>query len=201
MPHGMHPIYVRPRTIAGSLAAVATSIILMSLLLACATGTPRLETTAPPATLQLTSTAFTEGGSIPAKYTCDGENVSPPLAWGEPPAGTASFALICDDPDAPVGIFTHWVIFNIPASARGLEEGIPAQERLSSGALQGKNGFFKTGYGGPCPPKGSPHHYQFTIYALDTVLDLKPGASKNDLLEAAKGHILARGQLIGVYQR
>ncbi len=180
---------------------LAALLLFSSLLFACMKEVSQAEAPAPPATLELASTAFPDGGNIPVKYTCDGENVSPPLAWGGPPAGTKSFALICDDPDAPIGVFTHWVIFNIPPTARQLEEGVPAQERLANGTLQGKSGFGKLGYGGPCPPRGSPHHYRFTIYALDTVLDLKPGASKNDLLEAMKGHILAQGQLIGIYQR
>lgn len=154
-----------------------------------------------PITLALTSTAFADGDKIPVRYTCDGENVSPPLAWEEPPPQTRSFALIVDDPDAPIGVFTHWVVFNIPADARRLEEALPSGERLPSGASQGKNGFGKLGYGGPCPPRGSPHHYRFILYALDKPLDLPPGTSKKDLLQAMEEHILAQGQLIGVYQR
>lgn len=202
MPAGMRPVHSGESTVTSRLPGLlVVFIMLLCCFPACAREAPRVEVPAPPATLQLTSTAFADGGSIPAKYTCDGENVSPPLAWGEPPAGTRSFALICDDPDAPIGVFTHWVIFNIPPGIRQLEEAVPPQEKLANGALQGKNGFFKTGYRGPCPPKGSPHHYRFTVYALDTMLDLKPGVSKNDLLEAMTGHILAQGQLIGIYQR
>jgi len=151
--------------------------------------------------LSVSSTAFQEGESIPDKYTCQGQDVSPPIAWGEPPAGTQSLALITDDLDAPLGVFTHWVIFNIPPASRELTEAVPAQPRLPSGALQGKNNFDKIGYGGPCPPSGSPHRYQFTIYALDSPLDLKEGASKNEVLDALQGHMLARGKLIGTYQR
>ena len=151
--------------------------------------------------LLLSSTAFKQGDKIPVKYTCDGQDISPPLEWGEPPPGTQAFALIVDDPDAPVGVFTHWVIFNIPSDSRKLAEAIPTQVQLSSGALQGKNDFGRMGYGGPCPPPGRPHRYQFTLYALDQPFDLKAGVSKKQLLGAMQGHILAQGQLTGTYQR
>ena len=151
--------------------------------------------------LSLSSTAFKEGGQIPQKYTCDGQDVSPLLAWDEPPQGTKSFALIVDDPDAPVGVFTHWVLFNLPAIARQLPEAVPTQNQLQDGALQGKNDFRRIGYGGPCPPSGRPHHYRFILYALDKPLDLKAGASKKEVLDAMKGHLLAQGQLTGTYQR
>jgi len=152
-------------------------------------------------TLSLSSTGFKEGDKIPVKYTCDGEDISLPITWGEPPQKTQAFALIVDDPDAPGGVFTHWVVFNIPSNVRQLGEGVPAQERLQSGALQGKNDFGRIGYGGPCPPRGPAHRYRFTVYALDKPLDLKPGASKKQLLDAMKGHILAQGELMGTYQR
>lgn len=152
-------------------------------------------------TLSLSSPLFTEGSRIPAKYTCEGQDVSPPLVWGEPPQKTQGFTLIMDDPDAPVGVFTHWVLFNLPPDVRQLEEGVPAQEQLHNGALQGRNDFGKIGYGGPCPPGGSAHRYRFTIYALDNTLDLAAGASKKQLLDAMEGHILAQGQLTGNYQR
>jgi len=151
--------------------------------------------------ITLTSVAFKEGGKIPVKYTCDGQDISPALEWGELPTGTKTFALIVDDPDAPAGIFTHWVIFNIPAASRKLPEAVPATAQLNDGTLQGKNDMGKLGYGGPCPPPGRAHRYQFTIYALDKSLDLKSGASKKELLSAMKGHILAQGQLTGLYQR
>jgi len=121
--------------------------------------------------------------------------------WREPPASTRSFTLIMDDPDAPIGVFTHWVLFNLPADSRELPEAVPAQSQLSNGAFQGKNDFGKIGYGGPCPPPGSPHRYRFTLYALEQPLDLKPGASKKQVLQAMQGHILAQGQLTGLYQR
>lgn len=152
-------------------------------------------------TISLSSSAFKEGDRIPVKYTCVGQDVSPPLEWGQPPPETQTFALIVDDPDAPGGVFTHWVIFNISSDSRKLPEAIPAQAQLPDGALQGKNDFGRTGYGGPCPPPGRPHRYQFTLYALDQRLDLKAGISKKQLLSAMEGHILAQGQLTGTYQR
>jgi len=151
--------------------------------------------------LALSSLVFKEGGTIPAKYTCDGEDVSPPLRWGEPPVGTQSFALIMDDLDAPGGVFTHWVLLNVPRDSQGLPEGVPTQAQLSSGALQGKNDFRRIGYGGPCPPPGGPHRYQFTLYALDRSLPLAAGASRKQVLDAMQGHILAQAQLVGTYQR
>jgi len=151
--------------------------------------------------LVVSSSAFQEGGEIPTKYTCEGQDVSPALTWSEPPAETWSFTLIVDDPDAPVGEFTHWVLFNLSADSRGLPEAMPAQAQLPDGSLQGKNDFGKIGYGGPCPPPGRPHRYQFTLYALDQTLDLKAGASKKQVLDAMQGHILAQGRLTGTYQR
>ncbi len=151
--------------------------------------------------LSLSSIAFQGGGRVPVKYTCEGQDVSPPLIWSEPPQGTQSLALIVDDPDAPGGVFTHWVLFNIPPDSGELPEAMPTQAQLPSGALQGKNDFGKIGYGGPCPPPGRPHHYCFTLYALDRVLDLKAGVSKKQVLDAMQGHILAQGELTGTYQR
>ena len=152
-------------------------------------------------TLSLSGTAFKEGDQIPVKYTCDGQDISLPLAWGEPPQGTQAFALIVDDIDAPAGVFTHRVIFNIPSDSRKLEEAIATQAQLPGGALQGKNDFGRIGYGGPYPPAGRAHRYQFTLYALDQPVDLKAGVSKKQLLAAIQGHILAQGQLTGTYQR
>ena len=151
--------------------------------------------------LSVSSSVFAEGDVIPDSYTCQGRDISPPLVWSQPPAGTQSLALIVDDPDAPVGVFTHWVIFNIPADSGGLPEAVPTQAELPSGALQGKNDFGRTGYAGPCPPPGRPHRYQFTVYALDSRLDLRAGASKEQLLAAMQGHVLAQGKLSGSYQR
>lgn len=150
--------------------------------------------------IKINSTAFKEGGMIPKRYTCDGEDISPPLSWDSVPEGTKSLALICEDPDAPRGTWVHWVIFNIPADTRGLNENIPPQKTLPSGARQGRNGFGRIGYGGPCPPSGT-HRYYFKLYALDTVIDLKPGATKAELLKVMDGHIIAEGQLMGRYKR
>jgi Raf kinase inhibitor-like YbhB/YbcL family protein len=151
--------------------------------------------------LSITSTAFTEGQAIPAKHTCQGDDVSPPLQWTGAPASTKSLALVCDDPDAPSGIWVHWVIYNLPATAAGLPEKVAATDTLSDGSLQGTNDFKRTGYGGPCPPPGKAHRYFFKLYALDAMLTLKPRATKQDLLAAMKGHIVAEGQLMGTYQR
>jgi Raf kinase inhibitor-like YbhB/YbcL family protein len=150
---------------------------------------------------ELTSSAFKEGELIPKKYTCEGPDASPLLRWGNPPQGTRSFALIADDPDAPVGTWVHWVIFNLSADARELPEGVPAQDTLPSGPRQGLNDFKRVGYGGPCPPPGKPHRYYFKLYALDKVLDLKPRVTKAQILDASKGHVLAEAQLMGKFGR
>lgn len=150
--------------------------------------------------IKITTRAFVPGGKIPGKYTCDGLDVSPPLAWTSVPEGTKTFALICDDPDAPMGTWVHWVLFNLPADIQELPENIPPERELESGAKQGMNDFRKIGYGGPCPPGGT-HRYYFKLYALDTELDLEVGATKRELLKAMEGHILAEGQLMGRYER
>jgi Raf kinase inhibitor-like YbhB/YbcL family protein len=151
--------------------------------------------------IEVTSTAFKASEIIPMQYTGDGEDRSPPLRWSEPPSGTKSLAMICDDPDAPRGTWVHWVLFNLPAQARELEEGVPTKETLGNGSKQGKNDFGNIGYGGPAPPKGKPHRYFFKLYALDVALDLPTGATKAELEKAMKGHILAEGQLMGNYKR
>ena len=150
--------------------------------------------------IKITSSAFEDGGMIPAKYTCDGADVSPTLQWGAVPEGTKSIALICDDPDAPMGTWVHWVLFNLPAETNELAENIPADKILPDGARQGVSDFGRIGYGGPCPPSGT-HRYFFKIYALDTELGLEAGASKSQLLKAMEGHILGQGELIGKYKR
>jgi hypothetical protein len=159
-------------------------------------------------TLAVSSSAFPHGATIPAVHTCDGRDVSPPLTWSGAPAPPAikTFALICDDPDAPGKTFVHWVLYNLPADASGLPEGVPPVAALPDedgrgGALQGTNDFGQAGYGGPCPPPGKPHRYFFKLYALDAALDLEPGASKRDLERAMKGHVAAEAQLIGTYGR
>ena len=151
--------------------------------------------------LDLTSTAFKEGEPIPKQYTGDGRDLSPPLAWGEQPAGTKSFALIADDPDAPRKTWVHWVLFNVPPATRTLGEGVPKKNDLPDGSKQGKTDFGTVGYGGPAPPPGKPHRYYFKLYALDTTLNLPAGATKPDLDAAMKGHTLAEGQVMGTYKR
>jgi Raf kinase inhibitor-like YbhB/YbcL family protein len=134
-------------------------------------------------------------------FTGDGRDISPPLQWTEPPAGTKALALICEDPDAPRGTWTHWVIFNIPVGARALAENTPTSATQPNGAIQGKNDFGKSGYGGPAPPRGKPHRYIFRLFALDAALTLKPGATRQQLLAAVEGHILAEARLMGTYGR
>ncbi len=151
--------------------------------------------------ISISSAAFQNSGNIPARYSCDGENVSPELSWSQPPAGTVSFALISDDPDAPGGTFVHWTIFNIPADKRELEEGVPRSEVISDGSIQGMTDFRRVGYGGPCPPPGRPHRYFFKLYALDSKLNLSASATKEDVEDAMEGHILAKGELMGLYGR
>ena len=150
--------------------------------------------------MKISIAAFTEGGMIPKKYTCDDANVSPPLTFGGVPAGAKSLALIADDPDAPVGTWVHWVIFNILPATKSLPENVPPEKVLSSGARQGINDFRYIGYGGPCPPGGT-HRYFFKLYALDIELQLNGGISKKDLLGAMRNHILAEAHLMGKYKR
>jgi len=150
--------------------------------------------------ITITSTAFTEGSMIPQDYTCDGEDISPPLAWSGVPDGTKSLALICDDPDAPMGTWVHWVLFNIPAYIMELPSKIPPEKIIQNGAKHGINDFRKFGYGGPCPPGGT-HRYYFKLYALDTEINVEAGITKAQLLKTMEGHILAEGQLMGRYAR
>ena len=150
--------------------------------------------------MQITSTAFKEGGQIPKQYTCDGADVSPPLAWSGVPSGARSLMLICDDPDAPGKTWVHWVYYDIPATASSLPQNVGSERRPAAGGVQGSNDFRKIGYGGPCPPGGT-HHYTFRLYALDVLLNLEPGATKQQVLSAAKGHVLAEAALMGTYRR
>lgn len=150
--------------------------------------------------MDLTSSDLKDG-KVPVAHTCDGANASPQLSWSAPPAGTKSLALVVSDPDAPSGEFTHWVLFNLPPTERSLPEGVPQSDQLADGARQGGNDFGKTGYGGPCPPRNSEHRYIFTLYALDTTLDLPAGASRKEVEAAMKGHIRARGELTARYGR
>ena len=151
--------------------------------------------------LDIKSAAFNEGELMDAKYTCKGDDISPQLSWSGALEGTKSFALICDDPDAPFMTWVHWVIYDIPASVTELPEDVTKEETLSSGAKQGGNDFRKIGYGGPCPPPGGPHRYFFKLYALDAMLDLEPRLSKKALLKAMEGHILEEAQIIGTFKR
>ena len=164
-------------------------------------GKPLAQTKEGKMSFELTTTAFSAGEAIPKKFTCDGPDVSPKLSWGDPPAKTQSFTLIMDDPDAPGGTWVHWVLYDIPADAKELPEGVPKQEQLAGGARQGRNDFGKIGYGGPCPPPGKPHRYFFKLYALDSKLNLKSGATKAEIERTMKGHILAQAELIGRYGR
>lgn len=147
------------------------------------------------------SSAFSAGQNIPKKFTCEGPDVSPALSWSEAPAGTQSFGLIMDDPDAPAGTWVHWVLYNLPADTRELSENVPKDRELANGARQGTNDFKKVGYGGPCPPPGPAHRYFFKLYALDAPVNLKPGATKAELEKAMQNHILAQTELMGRYQR
>jgi Raf kinase inhibitor-like YbhB/YbcL family protein len=152
------------------------------------------------ASIELTSNAFMQGQPIPDQYSCKDKNISPALSWGEPPAGTQSFALIMDDLDSPGGIWTHWVIFNIPASTRSLPEAISAETTLPDGSMSGNSSFGGPGYGGPCPPGGT-HRYVFKLYALDEMLGISAGANKGELEKAIVGHILAQGELMGTFTK
>ena len=151
--------------------------------------------------IQLTSAAFQEGEPIPVQYTCDGTNISPPLAWAGIPGGTNSLAMIVDDPDAPGRTWVHWVVYQISPDLTGLPEGLVKYSNAGGTGTAGKNDFNKLGYGGPCPPKGKPHRYFFKLYALDADLELQQGATKTQLEAAMQGHILAQGQLMGTYGR
>jgi Raf kinase inhibitor-like YbhB/YbcL family protein len=157
---------------------------------------PKINTKA----IKLESTAFKANGSIPIKYTCDGENISPSLIWEQPPSGTQTLTLIVDDPDAPGGRFAHWVLYNIPATVHQLPEKIANARTLPNGSVQGKNDFGKLVYGGPCPPNGT-HRYFFKLYALDKKLEIEPSANQAQILSAIDGHVLAQGELVGFYRR
>ncbi len=153
-------------------------------------------------TFKLFSDACFSGDMIPIRYTCEGRNLSPPLTWGDPPEGTQSFALICDDPDAPSGDWVHWLLYDLPAQVRGLPQGIELDPELPDGSRQGRNGSGRLGYTGPCPPPGrGPHRYFFTLYALDARLGLPPAATKAELLRAMEGHILAQAELMVRFER
>jgi Raf kinase inhibitor-like YbhB/YbcL family protein len=151
--------------------------------------------------MQLKALAFESGDTIPVRFTCDGDDVSPALAWTAPPDGTVSLALVADDPDAPRGTWVHWVVYDLPATLRELPEGFGAGDRLPAGAHLGRNDFRKVGYGGPCPPPGAPHRYYFRLYALDAMLELRPSATRAQLDRAMSGHILGEAEVMGRYGR
>ena len=146
------------------------------------------------------SSSFSNGKSIPGRYTCDGANLSPQLQWQPAPAGTKSLAIVMEDPDAPID-FTHWVVYNIPPGVRELAEGASQQGAMPQGSVEGRNDFGRPGYGGPCPPRGNPHHYLLRVYALDIRLDLSAGATRKQVDAAMSGHVVAQGQIVGAYQR
>lgn len=154
-----------------------------------------------PVAFSIVSPAFGAGASIPRAFTADGTDVSPALTWTDPPQGTQAFALICDDPDAPVGTWVHWLIWNVPPAARGLPQGVPTTRTLADGSAQGKNDFGRIGYGGPSPPRGKPHRYFFRLYALKEKLTLAPGATRRELDRAMEGKVLASVEFAGTYQR
>lgn len=149
--------------------------------------------------LAVLSAAFAMGAAIPERYACG--PCSPPLSWSDPPAGTQSLAVLCDDPDAPVGDWVHWVLFNLAPDVRALPENVARDAALPGDAIQGVNDYDRNGYDGPCPPPGRPHHYRFMVYALDARLALDAGAHQADLLRAMRGHVLAQGELVGTYAR
>ena len=151
--------------------------------------------------MELSSGAFASGKAIPARFTCDGLNLSPALSWSGVPSNTVAFALLVDDPDAPGGAFTHWVLFNLPARLQHLPQGVSQAEGRLEGGTQGQNDFGALGYGGLCPSAGTPHHYRFTLSVLDRTLDLRTRATKQQVLKAMQGHMLDQAQLVGIYQR
>jgi Raf kinase inhibitor-like YbhB/YbcL family protein len=188
----------------------------LAVVIVAGAGDARLAGQSAPATLTVTSTAFKNGATIPADYTADGRNVSPALRWTGAPSGTREFVLILDDPDAPTPQpFVHWVVYKIPGTATGLPEALPMGGPVKAegltGAIQGMTGFGAyarrggplpdPGYRGPAPPAGKPHHYHFKVYALNAPLDAKDGMTKDDLLKAMEGKIIAQGELVGVYER
>jgi len=151
--------------------------------------------------IELKTTSFTPGGFIPKRFTCEAADVSPALSWTEPPAGTQSFAIIEDDPDAPSGTFVHWLVYDLPAAFRQVTEGQSRNDQMLGGGRQGTNDFSRTGYNGPCPPPGRPHRYFIRLYALDAKLNLRPAATRRELDAAMQGHILAQAELMGRFQR
>jgi len=200
------PGHERWHTLARMVLLILVSCTALAVLVACASPLGERASTQPTEkgatmSIQVTSSAFREGETIPTKYTCDGEDVSPPLRWSGLPSNTKSVAIVMEDPDAPSGTFTHWVIYDIPGNVSELPEGVPARDTVLGAAKQGINSFNRLGYRGPCPPRGSTHRYFFHVYALDAELGLGPGVAKSQVMSSLQGHILAEGQLMGRYGR
>jgi len=193
----------RPRWFLPGARCAAIFPVLLASLAWCGNSALRSEqiVNSSPAGFRMRSAAFTEGEAIPRRFTCEGANISPALHWTEPPDGTRSLALVVEDPDAPGGVWTHWVVYNLPAQARELQENVPRQAKLPGGGAQGRNSFGHTGYEGPCPPPGNAHRYFFRLYALDSRLSLQPGATRQEVQAAAKVHVLGEAQLMGRFKR
>jgi hypothetical protein len=190
--HGLLVVLRRPLGVLPSLILVVFALIVPAQVRGQKTSSSKIE---------LKTTSFTPGDFIPKRFTCEASDVSPALAWTDPPPGTQSFAIIEDDPDAPSGTFVHWLVYDLPADYRSLPEALPGNDQMPDGGRQGTNGFSRTGYSGPCPPPGKPHRYFIRLYALDAKLDLRPAATRRELEAAMKGHILAQAELMGRYQR
>ncbi len=193
-----HPVPIRGWLCTQKVRGMATLTLIVALIiLAASVGVAK----DPAGKLDLKTTAFRPGGTVPAQYTCSGANISPALSWSQPPPGTRSFVLIMDDPDAPGGNWVHWVVYDLPGSARQLPEQVPAGVAIAGGGKQGVNDFPANGYGGPCPPPGQPHRYFFRLYALDTILDLHAPVRRKDVDAAMKGHVVAQAELMGTFGR
>jgi Raf kinase inhibitor-like YbhB/YbcL family protein len=180
---------------------LTTSILFFAATIGAALGTRQTQTGGHKMAFSLSSSDFQNGATIPKNFTCDGADMSPELSWSDTPKGSQSFALIADDPDAPAGTWTHWVIYGLAADAKSLPQNVSKVDQLPDGGMQGRNDFRKIGYGGPCPPPGKPHRYFFRLYALDAKLNLKPGASRQEIEQAMKGHVLGQAELMGKYGR
>jgi Raf kinase inhibitor-like YbhB/YbcL family protein len=191
----------RPRTTLSHFPALLCAVGATTILISALPLGASAQSAEKPMSFSISSPSFSDGGIIAKKFTCDGADVSPQLSWTDPPASTKSLALLADDPDASLGNWNHWVLWNLPAGSHGLSEGLTRSAQLPDGSQQGLNDFRKTGYNGPCPPPGTPHRYYFKVLALDVKLELKAGANKRDLEAATKGHIVAQAQWMGRYGR